>query len=68
MNVTKKVLNDVKEMLDKATFHNENESRFFSITADEFTNFKKKKGIDFLELWDTISEEDKTELLTPYFK
>ena len=65
MSIDYKIL---KEVLDQAEFKEEESTHFFSVNLEILEDFKRKHNKDFHALLDTMHDEDKSELLSTYYK
>ena len=65
MSIDYKIL---KEVLDQAEFKEEENKPLFSVGLDVLEDFKRKHNKDFHAILDDMHDEDKSELLSTYYK
>ena len=53
----------IKEFIENCSINDDENSRYFSTTLENYTNFMNKYKVDFHELWDNIEQEEKLKYL-----
>ncbi len=53
----------IKEFISNCSIIEDEDGRYFSTTLDNYTKFMNKYKVDFHELWDSVSPEERLKYL-----
>ena len=53
----------IKEFISNCSIVEDEDGRYFSTTLDNYTKFMNQYSVDFHELWDSISPEERLKYL-----